>query len=102
MNSASFGLSKGANAYKTIVPVGVRISYDGEYVHWADWSVWAQGKQNTSHGCVNVSPANAQYFYDNFSWGDIVDVRNTGRPLQEWNSGYWAVTWAKWLSDGAA
>src|SRR6185437_6175023 len=41
MNSASFGLSKGANAYRTTVPVGVRISYDGEYVHWADWSIWA-------------------------------------------------------------
>lgn len=102
MNSASFGLSKGANAYKTIVPVGVRISYDGEYVHWADWSVWAQGNTDTSHGCLNVSPDNAWWFYHWSQPGDIVDVRNTGRPLQEWNSGYWAVTWAKWLSDGAA
>ena len=102
MNSASFGLSKGANAYKTIVPVGVRISYDGEYVHWADWSVWAQGNTDTSHGCLNVSPDNAWWFYRWSQPGDIVDVRNTGRPLQEWNSGYWAVTWAKWLGDGAA
>jgi lipoprotein-anchoring transpeptidase ErfK/SrfK len=102
MNSASFGLSKGANAYRTTVPVGVRISYDGEYVHWADWSVWAQGNTDTSHGCLNVSPANAYWFYDFSLPGDIVDVRNTGRQLAEWNSGYWTVSWATWLADGAA
>jgi lipoprotein-anchoring transpeptidase ErfK/SrfK len=101
MNSASFGLSKGANAYKTVVPVGVRISYDGEYVHWADWSVWAQGNTDTSHGCLNVSPDNSWWFYHWSQPGDIVDVRNTGRPLEEWNSGYWNVSWAKWVGDGA-
>lgn len=101
MNSASFGLSKGANAYKTVVPIGVRISYDGEYVHWADWSVWAQGNTDTSHGCLNVSPADSYWFYDFSVPGDIVDVRNTGRTLQEWNSGYWNVSWAKWVGDGA-
>jgi lipoprotein-anchoring transpeptidase ErfK/SrfK len=102
MNSASFGLSKGANAYRTTVPVGVRISYDGEYVHWADWSVPQQGKTDTSHGCLNVSPANAYWFYDFSVPGDIVDVRNTGRTLAEWNSGYWNVSWARWVADSAA
>jgi lipoprotein-anchoring transpeptidase ErfK/SrfK len=101
MNSASFGLSKGANAYKTIVPVGVRISYDGEYVHWADWSVWAQGNTDTSHGCLNVSPDNSWWFYHWSVPGDIVDVRNTGRPLQLWNSGYWTASWAQWVAGGA-
>jgi lipoprotein-anchoring transpeptidase ErfK/SrfK len=102
MNSASFGLSKGVNAYRTTVPIGVRISYDGEYVHWADWSVPQQGKTDTSHGCLNVSPADAYWFYAFSKPGDIVDVRNTGRTLQEWNSGFWNVSWAKWVSDGAS
>jgi lipoprotein-anchoring transpeptidase ErfK/SrfK len=101
MNSASFGLSKGANSYKTVVPVGVKISYDGEYVHWADWSVWAQGNTDTSHGCLNVSPADSWWFYGFSRPGDIVDVRNTGRTLAEWNSGYWNVSWATWVGDGA-
>jgi lipoprotein-anchoring transpeptidase ErfK/SrfK len=101
MNSASFGLSKGENAYRTTVPVGVRISYDGEYVHWADWSVWAQGNTDTSHGCLNVSPDDSWWFYHYSRPGDIVDVRNTGRPLQEWNSGFWTVSFAKWISSGA-
>jgi lipoprotein-anchoring transpeptidase ErfK/SrfK len=101
MNSASFGLSKGANAYKTIVPVGVRISYDGEYIHWADWSVWAQGNTDTSHGCLNVSPDNSWWFYHWSQPGDIVDVRNTGRPLAVWNSGYWVESWKDWVAGGA-
>ena len=101
MNSASFGLSKGENAYRTTVPVGVRISYDGEYVHWADWSVWAQGNTDTSHGCLNVSPDDSWWFYHYSRPGDIVDVRNTGRPLQEWNSGFWTVSFAKWIASGA-
>ena len=101
MNSASFGLSKGQNAYRTTVPVGVRISYDGEYVHWADWSVWAQGNTDTSHGCLNVSPDDSWWFYHYSRPGDIVEVRNTGRPLQEWNSGFWTVSFAKWIATGA-
>jgi lipoprotein-anchoring transpeptidase ErfK/SrfK len=101
MNSASFGLSKGANAYKTIVPVGVKISYDGEYVHWADWSIWAQGNTDTSHGCLNVSPTDAYWFASFSQPGDIVDVRNTGRPLQLWNSGFWTASWATWTAGGA-
>ena len=35
----------------------------GEFIHWADWSVWVQGKIDTSHGCLNVSPANSVWFY---------------------------------------
>ena len=102
MDSATFGLSKGDEAYKKVVPVGVRISYDGEYVHWADWSIAQQGKVNVSHGCLNVSPANAYWFYDFSVPGDIVDVRNTGRNLAVWNSGFWNVSWAGWIANSAA
>jgi lipoprotein-anchoring transpeptidase ErfK/SrfK len=101
MTSASFGLSKGANAYKTVVPIGVKISYDGEYVHWADWSVWAQGNTDTSHGCLNVSPADSYWFAAYSVPGDIVDVKNTGRDLALWNSGYWNESWAKWAAGSA-
>jgi hypothetical protein len=64
--------------------------------------VWAQGKQNTSHGCINVSPQNAQYFYSTFSYGDIVDIRNTGVDLP-FAAGYdeWGASWAKWVAGSA-
>lgn len=99
MDSETYGLPHAEGGYKTEVPYAVQISGDGEYVHWADWSVWAQGNTNTSHGCLNISPDNAIWFYGQFNQGDIVDVRNTdGRVLPptiaggEWNSSFenWA------------
>jgi L,D-transpeptidase catalytic domain len=56
-----------------------QISYSGIYVHSAPWSVGSQGYTNTSHGCLNVSPSNAVWFYDNTKRGDIVEVLNTLR-----------------------
>ena len=103
MTSASYGLPKDTPlGYDEKISLAVRISSDGEFVHSAPWSVWAQGKQNVSHGCVNVSPANAQYFYDNFSWGDIVDIKNTGVELP-FAPTYdeWGVSWSKWVSGSA-
>jgi lipoprotein-anchoring transpeptidase ErfK/SrfK len=102
MTSASFGLAKNSPyGYETHVPVGVKISNDGEYVHWADWSLDAQGNTDTSHGCLNISPDNAWWFYAFSRPGDIVDVRNTGQWLTPDNSGDWVVPWAKWVSGGA-
>jgi lipoprotein-anchoring transpeptidase ErfK/SrfK len=103
MTSASYGLPKDTPlGYDENISLAVRISVDGEFVHSAPWSVWAQGKQNVSHGCVNVSPANAQYFYSTFSWGDVVDIENTGVTLPfAAEANEWGVTWAKWAAGSA-
>jgi lipoprotein-anchoring transpeptidase ErfK/SrfK len=103
MTSASYGLPKNTPlGYDENISLAVRVSPDGEFVHSAPWSVWAQGKQNTSHGCINVSPQNAQYFYSTFSYGDIVDIRNTGVNLP-FAAGYdeWGASWAKWVAGSA-
>ena len=103
MTSASYGLPKDTPlGYDEKISLAVRISVDGEFVHSAPWSVWAQGKQNVSHGCVNVSPANAQYFYSNFSWGDVVDIKNTGVTLPfAAEADEWGASWAKWTAGSA-
>lgn len=103
MTSASYGLPKDTPlGYDEKISLAVRISVDGEFVHSAPWSVWAQGKQNVSHGCVNISPANAQYFYSNFSWGDVVDIKNTGVTLPfAAEANEWGVSWAKWTAGSA-
>jgi lipoprotein-anchoring transpeptidase ErfK/SrfK len=87
--------------YDQRVPYAVRFTSSGLYVHWADWSVYDQGVRNVSHGCINLSPNNALWFYNNFSYGDIVEVRNTGKP-QELTDGIgdWGLTWDQWI--GAA
>jgi lipoprotein-anchoring transpeptidase ErfK/SrfK len=85
------------NYYDEDVKLTVRISYSGEFVHMADWNISSHGRANTSHGCINVGPANAQWFYDNFSTGDVVDVKNTPRQLDVRNGlGDWLIPWSQW------
>src|SRR4051794_36831432 len=50
--------------YSTSVPCSVRITWSGNYLHDAYWSVGAQGFSNVSHGCVNMSPEHARIYYD--------------------------------------
>ena len=78
MDSSTYGVPiDSAEGYKLKVQDAVRISNSGIFVHGAPWSVSDQGKRNVSHGCPNISPANAQWFYDNFGTGDPVVVKNS-------------------------
>jgi lipoprotein-anchoring transpeptidase ErfK/SrfK len=98
MTSASYGLSKGDFSYATDVNDAVRISGDGEFVHSAPWSTGSQGKANVSHGCINLAPELAKWFYNNFGAGDVVDVTGTSQKL-DWRNGLgdWVLTWDQWL-----
>ncbi|GAB0107131.1 Ig-like domain-containing protein [Nocardia sp. JMUB6875] len=49
-----------------------RLTWGGVYVHSAPWSVDSQGNSNVSHGCINLAPADAEWYYDNVSIGDPV------------------------------
>jgi lipoprotein-anchoring transpeptidase ErfK/SrfK len=99
MSSASFGITdkNNPNYYEEKIRLACRISLSGEYVHLADWNIPKQGKENSSHGCVNVGPANAQWFYDTFDVGDVVEVKNTPKnlPLTD-GLGDWNVPYAQW------
>ena len=85
--------------YEENVPYAVRITASGEYVHWADWSVYDQGVRNVSHGCINMSPNDAIWFFNNFGYGDIVDVTNTGKPMDLTDGlGDWTMPWDEWIA----
>lgn len=78
MDSSTYGVPvNSAEGYKLKVQDAVRIDNSGIFVHSAPWSVGDQGKRNVSHGCINLSAANAQWFYDNFGSGDAVVVKNS-------------------------
>ncbi|HEV7421415.1 MAG TPA: L,D-transpeptidase [Mycobacterium sp.] len=78
MDSATYGVpSTSAQGYKLTVEDAVRIDNSGNFVHSAPWSVGDQGKRNVSHGCINLAPANAQWFYDNFGSGDPIVIKNS-------------------------
>jgi lipoprotein-anchoring transpeptidase ErfK/SrfK len=78
MDSATYGVDNtSAQGYKLTVQNAVRIDNSGNFVHSAPWSVADQGKRNVSHGCINLSAANAQWFFDNFGSGDPIVVKNS-------------------------
>ena len=105
MDSATVGIPKGnPDYYNETVYWDVRISDGGEFVHAAPWSVSEQGHINVSHGCVNLSPTNAQWFYNWALRGDVVDVYAGPRPPSATDPGTadWNMSWKKWLAGGAA
>lgn len=78
MDSSTYGVPvNSAYGYKLKVQWAVRIDNSGGFVHSAPWSVGDQGKRNVSHGCINLGPDNAKWFYDNFGSGDPVVVKNS-------------------------
>ncbi|MCF6388799.1 L,D-transpeptidase [Mycobacterium sp. MBM] len=78
MDSSTYGVPiDSAEGYRLKVQDAVRINNAGIFVHGAPWSVADQGKRNVSHGCPNLSPADAQWFFDNFGSGDPVVVKNS-------------------------
>ncbi len=103
MSSASYGLPTDYDlGYDKAIPLAVRISNSGIFVHSAPWSVNDQGVRNVSHGCININPTAARWFYDNFSYGDIVTVTGTASTLQPDDGfGDWNIPWSQWIGGSA-
>ncbi|MDT5253495.1 MAG: hypothetical protein QOI30_1751 [Mycobacterium sp.] len=78
MDSSTYGVPVNSTyGYKVDVQNAVQFDNSGDYVHSAPWSVADQGKRDVSHGCINISPSNAQWFFDNFGSGDPIIVKNS-------------------------
>lgn len=103
MDSMTFGLDYNEGGYKTKVKYATQLSYSGIYVHSAPWSVWAQGKTNTSHGCINVSEEAAQWFQQLVKRGDVVRVINTKGGVLPVTDGLgdWNLSWEEWSAGNA-
>jgi lipoprotein-anchoring transpeptidase ErfK/SrfK len=86
------------NGYDEFVYDDVHISDSGEYVHAAPWSVSSQGVTNVSHGCINMSPANASWFFNFSRVGDVVLVIGGPRPPVDGDHGVmdWSTAWSQW------
>src|SRR5438477_10948710 len=67
------------DGYDELVYSDVHITDSGEYVHAAPWSVDSQGRDNVSHGCINLSPADAAAFFAFSQYGDVVIVAGSPR-----------------------
>lgn len=97
MNSETFGY--------TDFPVkwAVRISNNGEFTHAAPWSAGSQGRRNVSHGCINLSMADARTVFEAVITGDPVEITGSSQKLGVRDGDYhdWAIPWDEWRTRSA-
>jgi len=76
----------------------VRISNNGEFIHANPASRNAQGNTNVTHGCVNLSLADADEYFHSAIWGDPVEVTGTSVTLgpDDGDIYIWAMSWDQW------
>lgn len=105
MRGDSIGIARGtSDFYDLPVSYATRLTWSGEYVHAAPWSLEAQGAENVSHGCTGMSTDDAAWFYDTVRPGDIVNVIDGyGAPMTVFDNGYgdWNLTWKQWRAGSS-
>ncbi|CAM2954132.1 L,D-transpeptidase [Skermania piniformis] len=104
MDSSTYGVPVNSpDGYKTPVDWATRISYSGIFFHSAPWSIGQQGYSNASHGCLNLSPDNAIWVFNNTKRGDITIVKNSqGGTLPGTDGlGDWNIPWDIWKVGNA-
>jgi lipoprotein-anchoring transpeptidase ErfK/SrfK len=80
-----------------------RLTYSGEYLNAAPWNTADIRRGiNSSNGCTNLEPEQAQALYKILEVGDVVDYPNASGPVVDVSSGYgdWNVPWSTWTTGG--
>ena len=76
MDSSSVGIPvDNPDGYRLPVDYAVRITNRGLYVHSAPWAINALGVENVSHGCISLSPTDAEWYFNTVHVGDPVIVK---------------------------
>jgi lipoprotein-anchoring transpeptidase ErfK/SrfK len=88
--------------YRTEIDYAQRLTWGGEFIHSAPWSVGDQGVRNVSHGCVNLAPQNASWLFGQTRVGDPITIKGTERKLENGNGWTaWNMTWAQYIKGSA-
>ena len=104
MDSRTTGINPGDPNFYDLSDVryAQRVTYSGEFLHAAPWSVGSQGYANVSHGCVGMSTSNAEWLFGLTKIGDPVEVTGTNRPMDLTNGyGDWNASWAQYKQGSA-
>ncbi len=104
MNSETVGIDRDDPEAYDIDDVqwAMRVTYSGEFIHAAPWSVGSQGYANVSHGCTGMSTDNAAWLYAMTRRGDVVEYTGTDRPMTLTNGyGDWNASWSEWTEGSA-
>ena len=82
MDSSSVGIPVDApDGYLLTVDYAVRITSRGLFVHSAPWAVNSLGYDNVSHGCISLSPEDAEWYYNTVNVGDPVIVQENSLEI---------------------
>ena len=82
----------------------LRVTWSGEFLHSAPWSVGSQGYSNTSHGCVGMSVSDSGWLWHLSHVGDPVEVTSSQGPqMPATGNGYgdWNLSWNEWKAGSA-
>ncbi|MCF6377248.1 Ig-like domain-containing protein [Nocardioides KLBMP 9356] len=104
MNSETVGINRNSpDAYDIDdVQWAMRVTFSGEFIHAAPWSVGSQGYANVSHGCTGMSTADAGWLYAMSRRGDVVEYTGTDRQMTLQNGyGDWNLSFRDWRSGSA-
>lgn len=105
MRGDTVGIKRGTSEFYDLpVFYATRVTWSGEYVHAAPWSVASQGEENVSHGCTGMSTTDAAWFFQTVREGDIVQVVNSGgEPMAPFDNGFgdWNLDWRAWQAGSA-
>jgi len=89
-----------------------RLTYGGEYLHAAPWNCTGApgcvgpanniGQANSSNGCTNLTPNDAEKLYHFLNIGDVVRFPNANGPRMQLGDGYgdWNLSWTQWQTGG--
>jgi lipoprotein-anchoring transpeptidase ErfK/SrfK len=76
MDSSTVGIPVNSpDGYHLTVDYAVRFTSRGLFVHSAPWAVNALGHDNVSHGCISLSPEDAEWYFNTVNVGDPIIVR---------------------------
>ena len=104
MDAATTGIAPGNPEYYNIADVqyAMRVTYTGEFLHAAPWSVDSQGSANVSHGCIGMSTEDARWLFERSSIGDVVITTGSDREI-EYGNGYtdWDISYAEYQEKSA-
>ncbi len=102
MTSCSVGITcdKGnPNFYDLTLPWDVQLTYSGTYVHYSTGDPYP-GHSYGSHGCVHLSMADAEWFYNYVHQGDPITITGSPRGTAAADNGFasFDMTWSQWLA----
>jgi len=83
--------------YREPVPLAVRLTNSGIYVHETPGAQWCLGVTNCSHGCIRQPAAEALWFYNTNQTADVVHVMGTNRKMafgDGWT--FYQMPWKRW------